>query len=391
MKKKKKILFLTILLGFILGLSITTISILNSKNKIDTKNIENIARKYLNDNDIHCDSYCEVTSKELNQSGYLKDNNNDLKISFTNYNGDLEANIYQLSSLENTTVSGYQAEISESKEPNTNASITYTDNSVEITGENSYAGFNYLISGLKKEQLYIATANITLENLQGSGAYISASDSYSDTLSTSKTDTLKMVFKTSNTDKMNILVFLGFNNRKAQGKLTINNLTLKEADNDVKIFTSSNNLIKSIYWTSDLTKNNIQTAKLNEYVEKLENVYNAYADLVGHTSRSEELLYPINKNTIYIFNTNDTEYYMAAAYASQRIQMDRNYIEQFEANAIKNDDIYWNVLHEMGHVFTINQLSNDDVKSNLNITFEVILSVEIIILQQQILPIIIMN
>lgn len=389
MKKENKIVLLVVLLLLAISIIMGTffIKVFNNIN-LSGEEIKNIAQKYFEENNFDCSIYCEVESKELIEKGYVseKDIDSNLLITLSVDNGKRNYGISLLSATTGEVISGYKTTVTQSKGTNSNANITFGENneSIEITGDYSYASLNYTVSGLEVDKVYIATINVTTENIEmsnsksGLGVHIwnkvvretvATSSISNNSIKSSTTSDLVYVFTPLENGTIVLNLKMGDTGTNTiKGKVTINSFKIKEADDSLKMGTTSNGLITSVFWKEDVESAGVSEEYFNSYLKTLNDAYEAYADLTGHTDNSDELLYPLNKKKLFIFYTNEVS--GAAAIAGFPIQRSRHYALDLDLPLMKVDRASFSIFHEMAHVFTTFRLVNDDYDSSKIINFD---------------------
>lgn len=398
-----------LLISLIMLITISASIFLLYKNfiKVNSSKLETIALKYFNDNNIDCNSYCEVSTSTLIKKGYLntKINNEEQTISFSTLSTGEQISNISTYSTDSITAPKITSEANTENltgvtvrhiNSNNNPSVTYTDNSVTINqdGEYGYAGWEYDFtnSNLENYKVYVITANITTTNLdlkRDFGANLRQDYSYNiyahsnsyETINTNTTKEIKMtIMKTpyNSGDFLKVKILLGDDNYGGQyyakGTMKVNSISIRKIideinDDEVHIGSSSNNRIKVVYWKNNydyIIKTSIDETRFQNYMDRYGNVYDKYAEITGQTSRSSNILLPDGGNPIFIMMTNCAT--GAFAFAGNPIQVHNNAaIEDLEMakNDANNNMMSWGTMHELGHVFTIFKLSDPN---NSNIT-----------------------
>lgn len=231
----------------------------------------------------------------------------------------------------------------------------------------TWANMHYDVSGLDPNKIYKFSARIKTENL-------TSSSSYGAVVGTSRyiVGFSNIVFSWSDsvlgTAEKDVSVFVvpdylgnatllvgnpyGGYGGTVQGKITYSNLKLEEATNDdITIYHSKNNKIKLVMKNDDYNKlDTLVSNKENasqSFVNKLEDVYNLYANFVGQNSKDHGLLYPYNGIEEVLIYTNTHNYGALAGYPIEFNWKVSDIIATF-ANTNK---ISWGEIHELGHTF----------------------------------------
>ena len=273
----------------------------------------------------------------------------------------------------NMTLNGYSVDSVTSDSNNKNATeFYYYPTDVSLGGGITYSSscwgqINYNISGLDTNKVYKATANIKTTDLI-------SSTSYGATLGTVRyvTGFSNIVFSWSDSvnktsEKKVDLYFIPDYNGTATitlgnavngyggsvtGKIEYSNLNIEEAtSDDITIYNSQNNKLKMVMRNSDYNKldslvNNKKEATQN-FINKLEEVYNAYADLAGQNSSGHGLLYPYKGMPSVLMYANTHNYGALAGFPIEFSWDANGQIAEY-AN---NNNIGWGEIHELGHTF----------------------------------------
>ena len=272
-----------------------------------------------------------------------------------------------------TTLNGYSIDsVTISSNNSNNIDLYYYPSDLSLGGGITYksscwGNANYNISGLDSSKVYKASVHIKTTDL-------TSSSSYGATLGTARSITgfSNIVFSWSESvigtsEKDVDLFFVPDNNGTAtitignavygyggsvKGTIEYNNLSIEEAtSDDITIYNSKNNKIKMIMRNSDYNKldsmvNNKEQATQN-FIDKLEEVYNAYAELAGQNSSGHGLLYPYRGMAEVLMYTNKHNYGAIAGYP---IEFNWNASDQI-ADYANNNTIGWGEIHELGHTF----------------------------------------
>ena len=272
-----------------------------------------------------------------------------------------------------TTLNGYSIDsVTISSNNRNNIDLYYYPSDLSLGGGITYKSScwghaNYNISGLDSSKVYKASVHIKTTDL-------TSSSSYGATLGTARSITgfSNIVFSWSESvigtsEKDVDLFFVPDNNGTAtitignavygyggsvKGTIEYNNLSIEEAtSDDITIYNSKNNKIKMIMRNSDYNKldsmvNNKEQATQN-FIDKLEEVYNAYAELAGQNSSGHGLLYPYRGMAEVLMYTNKHNYGAIAGYP---IEFNWNASDQI-ADYANNNTIGWGEIHELGHTF----------------------------------------
>ena len=272
-----------------------------------------------------------------------------------------------------TTLNGYSIDsVTISSNNSNNIDLYYYPSDLSLGGGITYKSScwghaNYNISGLDSSKVYKASVHIKTTDL-------TSSSSYGATLGTARSITgfSNIVFSWSESvigtsEKDVDLFFVPDNNGTAtitignavygyggsvKGTIEYNNLSIEEAtSDDITIYNSKNNKIKMIMRNSDYNKldsmvNNKEQATQN-FIDKLEEVYNAYAELAGQNSSGHGLLYPYRGMAEVLMYTNKHNYGAIAGYP---IEFNWNASDQI-ADYANNNTIGWGEIHELGHTF----------------------------------------
>ena len=272
-----------------------------------------------------------------------------------------------------TTLNGYSIDsVTISSNNSNNIDLYYYPSDLSLGGGITYKSScwghaNYNISGLDSSKVYKASVHIKTTEL-------TSSSSYGATLGTARSITgfSNIVFSWSESvigtsEKDVDLFFVPDNNGTAtitignavygyggsvKGTIEYNNLSIEEAtSDDITIYNSKNNKIKMIMRNSDYNKldsmvNNKEQATQN-FIDKLEEVYNAYAELAGQNSSGHGLLYPYRGMAEVLMYTNKHNYGAIAGYP---IEFNWNASDQI-ADYANNNTIGWGEIHELGHTF----------------------------------------
>lgn len=135
---------------------------------------------------------------------------------------------------------------------------------------------------------------------------------------------------------------------------------LKLSDSEkVKIVESSpNKKIKFVCNQQAYNNSSITEEEFIRQINLLETVYDGYAEHVGHSARTDQLLYPYKGDQLVIIENNEL-YYGYGALANNPISTSSTWQRDFVEKS--DNSIGWGLLHEMGHVFD-NPLSSADGK-----------------------------
>ncbi len=266
-------------------------------------------------------------------------------------------------------ISGFNATVTTKtgNSSNTNFSSEQGYKKITISNSKTYAYYEYKITGLDSNKLYIVSADLKTENIDGNGAIVGTEKnevSYnygvSKGLSGTNDWTKKSVVVQPKKDGTTTVFFgMGYrynNYGISTGSVYIDNITIEDAtsSDQLKIGESSNKGIKMVVWKEDYDKANLSSSQFQTFLDRLETMYNHMVDLVGNSSYG--VLYPSNNEQVVFMITNVHQYGALAGYP---IEINANYVLDHLNAAKKSNYISWTLLHETGHLFD-KALSNKD-------------------------------
>lgn len=245
---------------------------------------------------------------------------------------------------------------------NTKFYVENGNNVVENSGNASYGFYEYIVKGLDPNKLYSIKVDLKTTNVTGDGAIVGTDKweennhynlGYSDPLPGTSNWTTKTIV-TEPTRSGQIIIKIGIScnfSGHGTGKVQFKNIRIMEAeqDNDLVVGNSKNKKIKMVLFKSDYNRLNLNENTFNNVLNKLEKCYDAMAELTGGSSYGQ--LRPYYNRTLTYNLANAHNYGGLAGFP---IVINKNYgIDNYLKDTIKENNVHWGFLHEMGHNFDL--------------------------------------
>lgn len=293
-----------------------------------------------------------------------------------NYNLKFLANSI-VTSTNSIKINSHPVEISKSGNIEYSVSNDGTSGTISYTNSLKSGWIIYSVSGLERNKVYKASSIIktTINNYSNQGITIGTSRyienftsitfSWDSTIKYTNTTGIKknVYFISDPYGKATITIGTPCHGNIGAiiGNVSFSDFSINEATSDeIHVQSSANNKIKIIMKKEDC--NNINSSNpissIQSFLNKMEDVYNSYAELSGQNSLNHGLLYPFEADTVVIMYPNQHEYGAIAGYpieVSSIVWKASDAVNEF----LNYGSIPWGELHELGHLFD-NKLTTVD-------------------------------